>query len=147
MGDNTREVERTFIGHLVVAFLEAAPEGARIEVSRECDDRTPQSDGRTFITFIGRDGSVDRVYLRLDVSCLERFAPRSEGRGMAWELRKAAGGAVCEVCNDTHMMPYGERRVMCTYCPVPCRKCACDSGRGAFCETTPCDCDCHRRSK
>lgn len=52
---------------------------------------------------------------------------------------------VCEVCNDTHVMHHHglERRVPCTRCPRPCRKCAADEGRGAYCATTPCSCGCH----
>lgn len=51
---------------------------------------------------------------------------------------------VCETCNDTHrmLMTSIEREVMCTACPVPCGKCR-EGGRGAYCEQTPCACDCH----
>lgn len=52
---------------------------------------------------------------------------------------------VCSTCEDTHLMPLGEdRQVMCTRCPVPCRKCATDNGVGAYCSTTPCGCGCHK---
>jgi hypothetical protein len=50
--------------------------------------------------------------------------------------------AVCSTCNDTHLMPYGEDRVMCTRCPLPCQKCRM-GGTGAFCGKTPCECQCH----
>lgn len=50
--------------------------------------------------------------------------------------------AVCSTCNDTHLMPYGEDRVMCTRCPVPCQECRA-GGTGAFCGKTPCECQCH----
>ncbi len=45
----------------------------------------------------------------------------------------------CSTCNDTHMMPFQDREVMCTRCPLPCPSCA----RGPFCKTTPCRCGCH----
>lgn len=56
----------------------------------------------------------------------------------------AARAAVCKVCNDTHRMTLGDTEVPCTSCPTPCGKCACSDGRGAYCATTPCGCDCHR---
>src|SRR6185436_2872546 len=37
--------------------------------------------------------------------------------------------------------------VMCTFCPMPCRECAIDEGRGAFCAATPCGCACHPRKR
>ena len=49
---------------------------------------------------------------------------------------------MCSTCNDTHLMSYGEDRVMCTRCPVPCQKCRA-GGTGAFCGKTPCECQCH----
>ena len=49
---------------------------------------------------------------------------------------------VCETCNDTHLMPYGGDRVMCTRCPVPCQRCRA-GGTGAFCGKTLCECQCH----
>ena len=51
---------------------------------------------------------------------------------------------ICTTCNDTHMMLFGEYHdeVMCTHCPMPCQRCRA-GGHGAFCETTPCPCDCH----
>lgn len=53
---------------------------------------------------------------------------------------------VCGTCMDTHRVDRPDGRVvMCTRCPTPCRKCALDSGRGAFCETTPCPCACHAK--
>jgi|SRR5688500_5871788 len=52
---------------------------------------------------------------------------------------------VCSTCGDTHRVAYGEDDGMwpCTWCPTPCRECACDAGRGAYCATTPCSCQCH----
>jgi len=44
-------------------------------------------------------------------------------------------------------MHYHDRIVMCTRCPTPCRSCASDSGRGAYCATVPCLCLCHAASK
>jgi hypothetical protein len=32
------------------------------------------------------------------------------------------------------------RKVHCTRCPTPCENCR----FGAFCETTPCGCECHK---
>lgn len=55
-----------------------------------------------------------------------------------------AGQPVCSTCNDTHMMPLGERSVPCTRCPSPCQKCRV-GGIGAYCEKTPCPCTCHRQ--
>lgn len=49
---------------------------------------------------------------------------------------------VCDDCKDTHLMPMGDRYVPCTHCPTPCQKCR-KGGHGAFCEETPCSCDCH----
>ena len=48
---------------------------------------------------------------------------------------------VCRVCLDTHRFP--ESGHMCTSCPIPCEECR-QGGRGAFCESTPCACKCHR---
>lgn len=61
------------------------------------------------------------------------------------------GSPVCWTCNDTHVMElhsYGgdSREVMCTRCPTPCQKCRA-GGVGAFCEHTPCSCDCHGPSR
>lgn len=56
------------------------------------------------------------------------------------------GGAVpvCDTCNDTHQMELeGQGKVPCTRCPTPCPSCAENGGRGAYCESTPCDCSCH----
>lgn len=50
---------------------------------------------------------------------------------------------VCDHCKDTHLMPMEDRYVPCTRCPTPCQKCRA-GGYGAFCEQTPCDCECHR---
>ena len=55
---------------------------------------------------------------------------------------------VCDTCNDTHRMEvhdeHGDSRVYpCTHCPAPCERCR----KGAYCETTPCTCDCHKDSK
>lgn len=33
---------------------------------------------------------------------------------------------------------------MCTHCPVPCSKCRA-GGNAAYCEATPCSCECHSR--
>lgn len=49
---------------------------------------------------------------------------------------------VCDHCNDTHRMSLRGDWVMCTRCPVPCQLCR-YQGIGAFCENTPCACDCH----
>lgn len=49
----------------------------------------------------------------------------------------------CQTCNDTHRMPLGDRQVLCTRCPRPCRDCA-RGGNGAYCSETPCSCQCHR---
>ena len=56
----------------------------------------------------------------------------------------SAGDAepVCYRCHDTHLMDFDGRKVMCTSCPSPCEECRKD-GTGAFCQTTPCECDCH----
>jgi len=43
-------------------------------------------------------------------------------------------------------MYLGGRNVPCTYCPTPCQECRA-GGRGAYCEHTPCDCDCHKDLK
>ena len=54
---------------------------------------------------------------------------------------------VCNTCNDTHIMTETGR--MCIRCPVPCQECR-QGGNGAFCEHTPCGCECHdpkRRDK
>ena len=55
---------------------------------------------------------------------------------------------VCSTCNDTHFMDLhdfteGVRRVPCTRCPVPCRKCR-QKGTGPYCGETPCSCECHK---
>jgi hypothetical protein len=48
----------------------------------------------------------------------------------------------CSTCDDTHVMHLRGDAVMCTRCPVPCQKCRA-GGTGAFCERTPCACECH----
>lgn len=60
-------------------------------------------------------------------------------------LPAAAPTPVCATCSDTHMMPFDDREVMCTRCPVPCQLCRA-GGNGPFCENTPCDCACHTRA-
>jgi hypothetical protein len=51
---------------------------------------------------------------------------------------------VCTRCNDTHKMTRGDREVSCTSCPRPCDKVTCrKSAVDAYCDTTPCPCDCH----
>jgi hypothetical protein len=53
---------------------------------------------------------------------------------------------ICSRCNDTHEVDWVESgvRVMCTSCPVPCQDCR-KGGNGAYCESTPCDCGCHKK--
>jgi len=53
---------------------------------------------------------------------------------------------VCATCNDTHWMQVGEHTWPCTSCPTPCQKCRND-GRGPFCASTPCPCECHKKPK
>lgn len=56
---------------------------------------------------------------------------------------------ICEGCNDTHRMDFGEdhAQVMCTRCPSPCDECRTGAGgRSAYCDKTPCDCACHADS-
>lgn len=52
---------------------------------------------------------------------------------------------VCAACKDTHRMELEDRTVPCTKCPTPCD--ACRGKLSAYCATTPCTCDCHRRTK
>lgn len=49
---------------------------------------------------------------------------------------------VCETCDDTHWMPFGDGTMLCTRCPVPCHRCRA-GGNGPYCATTPCACGCH----
>lgn len=37
------------------------------------------------------------------------------------------------------------RTVMCTRCPTPCEKCRARP-QGPYCDKTPCDCACHRKT-
>lgn len=53
----------------------------------------------------------------------------------------------CTTCNDTHRMEIGDRTVLCTFCPLPCPKCASGNGKGAFCATARCECPCHAGKK
>ena len=53
---------------------------------------------------------------------------------------------ICDSCNDTHFMELEQGQVPCTHCPVPCPECR-DRGIGAFCQTTPCACGCHKLSR
>lgn len=59
--------------------------------------------------------------------------------------------SVCQTCNDSHRMPMADRDdVPCTFCPTPCEACrGLYQGvrLGAYCETTPCSCVCHRRGR
>lgn len=59
---------------------------------------------------------------------------------------KPSAPHVCDHCKDTHLMPLDGRYVPCTSCPTPCPKCR-QGGRGAFCERTPCACECHVEGK
>lgn len=47
---------------------------------------------------------------------------------------------VCSTCQDTHRMELGDKEVMCTRCPLPCKDC---KGWGPYCVVTPCTCICH----
>lgn|GEM_PF-4443849 len=49
---------------------------------------------------------------------------------------------ICSTCNDSHVMYYKDRRVLCTHCPRPCDECQA-IGQYPYCETTPCQCECH----
>lgn len=54
---------------------------------------------------------------------------------------------VCGTCADSHRMTLGERTVPCTFCPRPCEECRAfyqGARLGAYCETTPCLCRCHK---
>ena len=55
---------------------------------------------------------------------------------------------VCATCDDTHRMwaQRAESMMSCTRCPLPCRACAINEGRGAFCAITPCSCECHSKT-
>ncbi len=50
---------------------------------------------------------------------------------------------ICDICSDSHSMELRGAIVCCTHCPVPCQDCR-KGGVGAFCETTPCACLCHK---
>lgn len=54
---------------------------------------------------------------------------------------------ICSRCNDTHEMPAwnGSGATWpCTGCPRPCDKSTCrTSACAAFCDVTPCACECH----
>ncbi len=56
---------------------------------------------------------------------------------------------VCVACSDTHLVHREDNgtTVMCTRCPTPCRKCACNGGRGAYCERARCTCSCHEAKR
>ena len=51
----------------------------------------------------------------------------------------------CITCEDSHRMwrASAERYVPCTQCRIPCRDCAADEGRGAYCAIADCTCECH----
>lgn len=67
-----------------------------------------------------------------DVPCSETTDP------------EAISTPTCSHCNDTHQMQLGERKVMCTHCPVPCGDCRMSGGLpGAYCNENPCRCSCH----
>ena len=53
--------------------------------------------------------------------------------------------ARCETCGDSHRMwlTSAERYIPCASCPVPCRECAGDEGKSAYCAVTDCHCECH----
>jgi hypothetical protein len=61
-------------------------------------------------------------------------------------VREPTPEPICGVCMDTHQIPNrtDDGTWACTSCPSPCRSCASDGGRGAFCATTPCACECHK---
>jgi len=57
---------------------------------------------------------------------------------------------VCSTCNDTHLMTLGDdQEVLCTRCPVPCQNCRGKNKegyrQGAYCDTIPCPCLCHKK--
>jgi hypothetical protein len=51
---------------------------------------------------------------------------------------------VCPRCNDSHLMELNEREVPCTLCPTPCDECRGRVRKSAYCEETPCSCECHK---
>lgn len=55
------------------------------------------------------------------------------------EAQREPKPPVCSSCNDTHWVDTERGLVMCARCPVPCEKCR----NGAFCDKTPCACECH----
>lgn len=61
------------------------------------------------------------------------------------DAERARTGPACTTCDDTHRMTLRDAEVMCTRCPTPCHDCAGEHGRGGYCATTPCRCECHAR--
>lgn len=98
---------------------------------------------------VGKDGNAD-VYQwavlekapPIEMRSDEQFARENEER-----TRRRRGGPTCDVCNDTHVVPSrsGDSYWQCTSCPTPCEKCR--QHLGSFCQSTPCECDCHARKR
>lgn len=78
-----------------------------------------------------------KLLLACSARCAEKFVNKTK--------TPAKPKVVCTTCNDTHYMNVDERHVMCTQCPIPCEGC-CGPPSGAFCEYTPCFCECHKSS-
>ena len=55
---------------------------------------------------------------------------------------------VCQTCEDTHQVWSSKREQyqMCGSCPFPCQGCRAN-GEGAYCRSTPCDCQCHQKNE
>lgn len=62
------------------------------------------------------------------------------------EIKCALPDVVCYQCFDAHISDRGGTLVNCSSCPVPCQKCR-QGGVGAYCEETPCKCECHAHKK
>lgn len=61
-------------------------------------------------------------------------------------ISRSGNAPTCKVCKDSHVMILDDRAVPCTFCPVPCKECRLDK-IGAYCESTPCPCDCHKKDQ
>jgi hypothetical protein len=83
----------------------------------------------------------------IDATYRETHSAVSENlRKSAFKKAKEIETPVCRICKDSHRMSYGGQLVMCTFCPTPCRDCQ-STGRYPYCTKTPCDCECHNRTR
>lgn len=86
--------------------------------------------------------AVEDAALSCEVTAVEDEDYYTERPAGAVHPKDAPKLPVCRLCNDTHKIVKNTMIMDCTACPLPCEKCR----NGSFCTSTPCSCDCHKKS-